>query len=661
MDALVTGHEIKVLLYNSQTPTPITQRVRTAAEHAGIPVVAMTETLPPHRSFQQWQLGQAESAVRGSRRDERAGPPVVSAEGLGLRFGERVLWDDLSFALATGELLAVLGPNGTGKTSLIRIMLGLLDSLGRAHRDRTGSSRAMRAGASATCHSSACSTAILPCAARDLVRLGVDGHRWGIGRLSSDERARVERALSECRRIGLRDAPIGRLSGGEQQRLRIAQALVSDPVLLLADEPLLSLDLAYQQTITHLLDERRRSAGTPVVFVTHDINPVLPMVDRVLYLAPGRWAIGTPDEVLTSETLSALYDTDVDVLRVRDRIVVVGTPDDSARPPRRARHTDVHGSARPALRAHRAARRRRRRCRLRSDRRLRRHARRELRRARDLRARIHRRSRQRSSIGIDPVIGLVGGSLGVGLVLGLLSLRGRETRQRDRRGARVRSRCRRAAPLALPGICNGGDQPALRQHRRRQRPPAAACSSSSALIVLAGLAGLYRPLLFSSVDPDLAEARGVPLRALAVATFLLLALATAEAVQVVGVLLVLTLVITPAAAAQRLTVRPGRALLLSVAIALVSTEGGILLSLAQPWPTTLLHQHDLLRRVFVRADLRRDAQLSRPLGQARRRARSRRATTPRRARSRRAATERSAASAAASAVGRGPPRRARER
>jgi zinc/manganese transport system ATP-binding protein len=78
-----------------------------------------------------------------------------------------------------------------------------------------------------------------------------------------------------------------------------------------------------------LLDERRRSAGTPIVFVTHDINPVLPMVDRVLYLAPGRWAIGTPDEVLTSETLSALYDTDVDVLRVRDRIVVVGTPDDS--------------------------------------------------------------------------------------------------------------------------------------------------------------------------------------------------------------------------------------------------------------------------------------------------------------------------------------------
>lgn len=256
------------------------------------------------------------------------GPPVVSAEGLGLRFGERVLWDDLSFALATGELLAVLGPNGTGKTSLMRIMLGLLapsaghiEINGKQPRDarrRIGYVPQQRVF-----------DRDLALRGTDLVRLGVDGHRWGIGRLSSDERARVERALGDVGASDYASAPIGRLSGGEQQRLRIAQALVSDPVLLLADEPLLSLDLAYQQTITHLLDERRRSAGTPIVFVTHDINPVLPMVDRVLYLAPGRWAIGTPDEVLTSETLSALYDTDVDVLRVRDRIVVVGTPDDS--------------------------------------------------------------------------------------------------------------------------------------------------------------------------------------------------------------------------------------------------------------------------------------------------------------------------------------------
>jgi zinc/manganese transport system ATP-binding protein len=160
------------------------------------------------------------------------------------------------------------------------------------------------------------------------VRLGLDGHRWGFGRLDEAAHTRVDSALAEVGATAYADAPVGRLSGGEQQRLRVAQALVADPVVILADEPLLSLDLAHQRGVVDLLDARRRTVGTPVVFVTHDVNPVLHTVDRVLYLAPDRWAIGSPDEVLTSETLSRLYGTEVDVLRVRGRVVVVGTPDD---------------------------------------------------------------------------------------------------------------------------------------------------------------------------------------------------------------------------------------------------------------------------------------------------------------------------------------------
>ena len=188
-------------------------------------------------------------------------------------------------------------------------------------------------------------------------------------------------------------------------------------------------------------------------------------------------------------------------------------------------------------------------------------------------------------IGIDPVLGILGGSLLVGLVLGLLSLRERE---RDSAIGAVlafglglgvlflslyQAYATEALSLLFGGILEVSDE----QLRNLVIVGA---------VVLIGLTLLYRPLLFSSVDPEIAAARGVPLRALSVAIFLLLALTTAEAIQVVGVLFVLTLVITPAAAAQRLTGRPAVALLLSVAIALVATEGGILLSLAQPWPTS---------------------------------------------------------------------------
>jgi zinc/manganese transport system permease protein len=188
-------------------------------------------------------------------------------------------------------------------------------------------------------------------------------------------------------------------------------------------------------------------------------------------------------------------------------------------------------------------------------------------------------------LGIDPVIGILGGSLLVGLVLGLLSLRGRE---RDSAIGAVL-----AFGLGLGVLFLSLYQGYATEATNLLFGSIFGVSDAQlrtlivvAAIVLAGLAVLYRPLFFSSVDPEIAAARGVPLRALSVAIFLLLALTTAEAIQVVGVLLVLTLVITPAAAAQRLTGRPTLALLLSVAIALVSTEGGILLSLVQPWPTS---------------------------------------------------------------------------
>jgi len=245
-----------------------------------------------------------------------------------MRFGPRPLFEHLDLDIEPGEFLAVLGPNGSGKTTLLRILLGLTRlTSGAVEID----GRAPKRGSHDVGYvpQQRAFDRDLPIRGRDLVRFGLDGHRRGLPLRSPRRRRLVDAAIGSVGGESYADAPIGLLSGGEQQRLRIAQALVGDPRVLLCDEPLLSLDLSHQQAVSGLIDARRREADTAVVFVTHEINPILPYVDRVLYLVGGRWAIGTPAEVLTSEGLSDLYGTEIDVLNVRGRIIVVGS-DESA-------------------------------------------------------------------------------------------------------------------------------------------------------------------------------------------------------------------------------------------------------------------------------------------------------------------------------------------
>lgn len=254
---------------------------------------------------------------------------AVSLRGARLTFGDRVLWDHLDLSVSPGEFIAVLGPNGSGKTSLLKVLLGQLPlSAGAARVDgKPITSGSGRIGYVPQ-HRPIDRDVMLR--GRDLVRLGIDGRRWGAAPLRSAERARRRAAVCEAlRQVNgehLADVRVGLMSGGELQRMRIAQALVSDPMLLLCDEPLLTLDPANARLVSALIDRRRRDAATTVIVVTHEINAILPYVDRMLYLVDGRFKVGTVGQVMTSQTLSALYRADIQVVKVKDRYVVVGDP-----------------------------------------------------------------------------------------------------------------------------------------------------------------------------------------------------------------------------------------------------------------------------------------------------------------------------------------------
>jgi zinc/manganese transport system ATP-binding protein len=285
------------------------------------PLVARTQSRrnPPSRSL---------SAEHSPGRASDTSGSAVRLRGAELAYGDRVLWSGIDMDVAHGQFVTILGPNGSGKTSLLRALLGVTP-LTRGSIEVNG--RPVRRGDKHVGYipQHRGYDADVPLRAGDLVRLGIDGHRWGPPMPNRAARAKVDELLAQVGATPYADVPLGQLSGGEQQRLRVAQALANDPTVLLCDEPLLSLDLNHQQTVVDLIDHRRRTHGTAVLFVTHEINPVLAMTDLVLYVIDGGFRLGTVEEVLTSSTLSELYRAPVEVIRRGDQVIVVGAADSS--------------------------------------------------------------------------------------------------------------------------------------------------------------------------------------------------------------------------------------------------------------------------------------------------------------------------------------------
>ena len=271
----------------------------------------------------------ARGAAAGAAPSDRT-VTAVHVEAAQARLGGRIVWSDVSLTVTSGEFVAVLGPNGSGKSTLIKVLLGLLPATaGRVEvLGRPAGEANARIGYLPQRHGFDATTRIRGV---DLVRLGLEGARWGMplpGRRSSRVTARVDEVIELVGATGYARRPIGELSGGEQQRLLIAQALVRRPGLLLLDEPLDSLDLPNQAGVAALIRRICAEERVAVVLVAHDVNPILAYLDRLLYLAGGTAVEGRPEQVITSETLTALYGVAVEVLRASDgRLVVVGAPE----------------------------------------------------------------------------------------------------------------------------------------------------------------------------------------------------------------------------------------------------------------------------------------------------------------------------------------------
>ncbi|MGO9753980.1 MAG: metal ABC transporter ATP-binding protein [Solirubrobacteraceae bacterium] len=228
--------------------------------------------------------------------------------------------DNVSFTIRSGQFTGLIGSNGAGKTTLLRVILGLQAP---THGHVSLSAGASRRGGLGYVPQKFLLDPDMPVRARDLVALGLDGHRLGPGRPSRARRQRVDAMLEAVDARSFADARVGRLSGGEQQRILIAHALVSEPKLLLLDEPLASLDLRSGQEVVSLLARIGREREIAILISAHEMNPLLPVMERIVYLAAGHAASGPTDAVVRSDVLTKLYGHHVDVLRIHGRVLVV--------------------------------------------------------------------------------------------------------------------------------------------------------------------------------------------------------------------------------------------------------------------------------------------------------------------------------------------------
>ncbi len=249
---------------------------------------------------------------------------VIVARDLAAGYHNKTVWRDANFSIPKGEFVGVLGPNGAGKTTLFRLLLGLARPLSGNLKLLTDEPRSGHAHVGYVPQRRPVDDTT-NIEALEFVRLGLNGHHWGLDRKANQERAKALEALKAVDAEALAHQALGSLSGGELQRIFLAQALIGDPEVLLLDEPLSNLDIRREASLVQLIHKVVQERGVTVLLIAHDLNPLLPVLDRVMYIANGQVATGKPEQVITSESLTALYGAPIEVLRdSHGRLAVLG-------------------------------------------------------------------------------------------------------------------------------------------------------------------------------------------------------------------------------------------------------------------------------------------------------------------------------------------------
>ncbi|MDD3223147.1 MAG: metal ABC transporter ATP-binding protein [Clostridium sp.] len=248
---------------------------------------------------------------------------VLSTENICVKFDNRYVLKDVNFKINEGEFVGLIGSNGAGKSTLLKVILGLLPA-DKGFVNMFGKKIKKGNRSIGYVPQKVFLDDNIPLRGRDLVSLGLDGHKFGIPFPSKEKKRRVDEILKAVDAEKFADSPVGKLSGGEQQRLFIAQALLTDPKILLLDEPLSNLDIKSAYEVVKLVSRIARERKVAVILVAHDMNPLLGVMDKVLYLAQGKAVMGTTDDVFKDDVLTKLYGYPVQVLHVNGRIMVVG-------------------------------------------------------------------------------------------------------------------------------------------------------------------------------------------------------------------------------------------------------------------------------------------------------------------------------------------------